>query len=144
MAKPKQIRETSNDLGKKINLVMAEKNMDGDYAKLAQEFGISTPSTYSWIDKGTISKDHYAALAKWSGKSLDWWFDAPKLSTHHHTSEAARENVVDYELPWPFTKSRREIMALSEIDRARIDGYITATVDASQRQAWQTTAQAQG
>ena len=77
MPKSQQERNTENPLGQKINALMREKGICGDYRALANVFDVKTPSVYDWVDHGRLSKDRYAALVKWSGRSLDWWFDIP-------------------------------------------------------------------
>lgn len=77
MPKPISERKTSNPLGMKINSVMREKGMEGDYAALAAIFGVKTPSVYDWITHGRLGKERYARLVEWSGKGLNWWFDVP-------------------------------------------------------------------
>ena len=62
MPKPQKIRETSNPLGRKINQVMEEKQMAGDYAALAKIFEVQTPSTYDWVTHGRLGKDRYQRL----------------------------------------------------------------------------------
>lgn len=78
MPKSQQERNTSNPLGQKINALMREKGIAGDYAAIARAFDVKTPSVYDWIDHGRLGKDRYLALVKWSGRSLDWWFDIPE------------------------------------------------------------------
>ena len=71
MPKPISERKTSNPLGVKINSVMREKGIEGDYGTLANIFGVKTPSVYDWITHGRLGKERYAKLVEWSGKSLD-------------------------------------------------------------------------
>lgn len=75
MAKPKRERETNNPIGQKINVVLAEKGMAGDYAALAKEFDVAVTSVYGWVEKGRIRKDRLPKLANWSNKSLKWWLE---------------------------------------------------------------------
>ena len=75
MAKQKSERATSNSIGRKINEVLREKKMIGDYAAVAEHFGIAVPSVYGWIDTGRISKTRFSKLTAWSGKSLSWWLE---------------------------------------------------------------------
>lgn len=77
MPKSQQERNTSNPLGQKINALMREKGIAGDYAAIARAFDVKTPSVYDWVDHGRLGKERYLALVKWSGRSLDWWFDIP-------------------------------------------------------------------
>lgn len=76
MAKPKRVRETTNPIGAKINTVLAEKGVPGDYSALAKHFGVALTSVYGWVERGRISKDRLPKLAEWSGKPLTWWLDA--------------------------------------------------------------------
>lgn len=75
MPKPMKERKTENPLGLKINALMRERGMTGDYAALAKIFDVKTPSVYDWIDHGRLGKERYVALVDWSERSLDWWFD---------------------------------------------------------------------
>lgn len=68
MPKSQQERNTSNPLGQKINALMREKGIAGDYAAIARAFDVKTPSVYDWIDHGRLGKDRYLALVKWSGR----------------------------------------------------------------------------
>lgn len=77
MPKPISERQTTNPLGLKLNRVLAEKGMPGDYAALASIFGVKTPSVYDWVVHGRLGKERYAKLVEWSGRGLDWWFDVP-------------------------------------------------------------------
>lgn len=86
MPKPTSERKTSNPLGMKINAVMREKGIEGNYGLLATIFEVKTPSVYDWITHGRLGKERYAKLVEWSGKSLDWWFDIPKPH-QYETSE---------------------------------------------------------
>jgi hypothetical protein len=74
---PKQGRTTANPLGKKFLEMMKLKGIEDDYTALAAAFGVKVPSVYDWIDHGRFSKARYAELVRWSGRSLDWWFDIP-------------------------------------------------------------------
>lgn len=76
MAKPKRERPTDNAFGLKINLVLSEMGMPGDYAALAKAFGVRVPSVYGWIDNGRIHKNKLSQLAEWSGRPLEWWLDS--------------------------------------------------------------------
>lgn len=76
MAKPKRVRPTTSRIGSKINAVLDEKGMPGDYAALAKEFDVALTSVYGWVDKGRISKSRLPKLAIWSGRPLEWWLDA--------------------------------------------------------------------
>lgn len=76
MAKPKRVRTTEHPIGQKINAVLEEKRMPGDYSSLAKEFGVALTSVYGWVEKGRISKERLPKLAEWSGKPLTWWLDS--------------------------------------------------------------------
>lgn len=76
MAKPKRVRSTEHPIGRKINLVLEEKGLPGDYTALAKEFDVALTSVYGWVEKGRISKDRLPKLAEWSGRPLDWWLAA--------------------------------------------------------------------
>lgn len=89
MPKPISERKTSNPLGVKINSVMREKGIEGDYGTLANIFGVKTPSVYDWITHGRLGKERYAKLVEWSGKSLDWWFDIPERTPYTYTKGGA-------------------------------------------------------
>lgn len=90
MPKPITERKTSNPLGMKINAVMREKGIEGNYGVLAAIFEVKPPSVYDWITHGRLGKERYAKLVEWSGKSLDWWFDIATPAQHHYaTSETA-------------------------------------------------------
>lgn len=75
MAKPKRVRPTTSRIGSKINIVLDEKGMPGDYAALAKEFDVALTSVYGWVDNGRISKSRLPKLADWSGRPLEWWLD---------------------------------------------------------------------
>lgn len=95
MAKPKRERVTDNPIGRKINLVLAEMGMPGDYAALAKAFDVRVPSVYGWIDNGRIHKNKLTRLVEWSGRPLEWWLGAPSSGPHneipgHITAALAR------------------------------------------------------
>lgn len=85
MPKPIAERTTTNPLGLKINAVMREKGIEGDYATLAKIFDVKTPSVYDWITHGRLGKERYARLVEWSGKGLDWWFDITTPTPHTYS-----------------------------------------------------------
>lgn len=136
MPKPMKRRDTSNPIGLKFHKVMEEKGIVADYAAVARAFGVATPSVYDWIDHGRIGKDRYRQLVEWSGRQLDWWFDIAPSTAEPAATPQIQQNGVPYVIlrtaNWPFTKSFELFSNLSEADRARIDGYITSLVDASQ------------
>lgn len=131
MAKPKAVRATTNPLGQKINQIMESQGHAGDYAWLAAHFGIAVPSTYSWIDKGTVSKEHYPKLVEWSGKSLDWWFDVPPLYNRTGTSapyglhpDITPALAMSTPANWPLSVPPDQLERLSQADKLRAEGFI--------------------
>lgn len=128
-----KVRATDKPLGMKINQVMAEKAMAGDYAALARVFGVKTPSVYDWIDHERLSKDRYRRLVEWSGRSLDWWFDVPPPASGANVLTLHEHPPVPYSANpgWPFSRSVSQYLALSDLDRGRVDGYLAALVDAT-------------
>lgn len=116
MPRPRSIIETSDPLGVKLNEVMAEKHMAGDYAKLARAFGVTTASAREWVKYGRLSKDRFPVLVQWSGRSLHWWFDVTpdvqmvpvsgsgglELGSSLSTPPLARERSPEYHPSWPF------------------------------------------
>lgn len=74
---PKEPRTTDNPLGKKILTVLREQGHADDLNYLAKAFDVNVQSTYDWIKFGRMSKDRFARLVEWSGRSLHWWFDVP-------------------------------------------------------------------
>lgn len=141
MPKPQKVRETSNPLGLKINQVMEEKGMAGDYAALAVVFEVKTPSVYDWITHGRLGKERYQKLVEWSGRSLNWWFDVPEglpLAEHYQPTvktQALQVNDVIKQMPerrsiqWPFTVPLEKVQALDYDDIVMIDSYIKGVVD---------------
>lgn len=134
MPKSARVRATENPLGQKINAVMAEKNMAGDYAQLAQIFEVATPSTYDWITHGRLGKERYKRLVEWSGRSLNWWFDIPAgYEQAQQASTQVGESVSVYPIKngerWPFSVDLDLVRKLDSVDIALIEGYIRAIVD---------------
>lgn len=139
MPKKQKVRDTSNPLGLKINQVMEEKHMAGDYAALAKIFEVATPSTYDWITHGRIAKERYQKLVEWSGRSLDWWFDitppAAVLYEKTGSSPSIQINETVKQMPekrvsqWPFSVSLEKVQALDYDDIMMIDSYIKGVVD---------------
>lgn len=140
MPKAQKVRETTNPLGVKINAVMAEKGMAGDYAALAKEFGVATPSTYDWITHGRLGKERYQKLVEWSGRSLDWWFDIPRAVSYQPLMTPSNSVAREAEAPvpiskgerWPFTVPIERVRGLDPVDLAMIDGYIKGVIDTRQ------------
>jgi hypothetical protein len=134
MPKPLKIRETSNPIGLKFHEVMAEKGISGDYKAVADAFGVKTPSVYDWIDHARIAKDKFRRLVEWSGRSLHWWFDIDPAIEADEPKFLLREKSAIYNLkqpdPWPFTRSFQDYAELSELDKGRVDGYMTGLIDA--------------
>lgn len=144
MPKAQRIRETTNPLGKKINEVMAEKRMSGDYAALAQVFGVATPSTYDWISHGRLGKERYQRLVEWSGKSLDWWFDIDAAWIGNDSGITPTRQLHDAAAPeyenrrrsrWPFSVPEEDINALAKEDIVMIDAYIHGVIDSRRNDA---------
>lgn len=133
MPKAMKVRETDKPLGRKINQVMAEKNMAGDYAALARAFGVKPPSVYDWIDHERLGKDRYRKLVEWSGRSLDWWFDIPPPAEHVNVHTLHQPAPPPHHVPpgWPFSRSFAQYDALPDSDKGRVDGYLSALVDAN-------------
>lgn len=138
MPKKQKVRETSNPLGLKINQVMEEKHMAGDYAALAKIFDVATTSTYDWVTHGRLAKERYQKLVEWSGKSLDWWFDiAPAAALYERAgaSPAIQINETVKQMPekrvnqWPFSVPVEKVQALDYDDIMMLDSYIKGVVD---------------
>lgn len=138
MPPPKRIIKTDNPLGIKINAVMLERGMPGDYAKLAGIFDVTTPSAREWVQKGRMAKRHYATLVRWSGRPLSWWFDAP--SPPGDAGHIVSENVpafVTSQRPddWPFASiSRREFWGLPEQARREIEAFAMGVMSQARAQ----------
>lgn len=84
-----------NPIGMRINLVMAEKKMVGDYAAVADHFGVKVPSVYGWLDSGRISKGRLPDLETWSGKPMSWWLGATESQNYPNAELAARLKAAD-------------------------------------------------
>jgi hypothetical protein len=110
MPKPKRVRATSNPLGAKINEVMAEKGMNGDYAAVAKQFGVAVPSVYGWIDNGRIDKSRLSSLASWSGKPVTWWLDT--------TGNISAGPVHDALADWRHQASPRALQVIDQLTTA--------------------------
>lgn len=94
--------ESTTHIGQKLKDMAESKQMT--IPEVAQVFGIKPPSVYEWYSTGRVAKKHYAQLVKWSGKSLNWWFDVPE-SQHaqmHQINEPVRPYVVKTVADWPF------------------------------------------
>lgn len=89
MAKPKAERPTTNPFGMRVNHVLLEKNLLGDYAHLAAMFDVKVPSVYGWIDTGRIHKSKLTKLVEWSGYPHAWWLDTGPISQPLATSATA-------------------------------------------------------
>lgn len=79
MAKHKKERETTNPIGMKINEIMREKGIPGDYAAVASHFGVAVPSVYGWVEHGRISKSRLPSLETWSGRPIAWWLGGDEI-----------------------------------------------------------------
>ncbi|WP_313074933.1 hypothetical protein [Melaminivora sp.] len=90
MARPKRVRETTHPIGQRINLVLSEKGIPGDYSALAKHFGVAVTSVYGWVEKGRISKSRLPLLAEWSGRPLDWWLEGSSPIADEELEENTR------------------------------------------------------
>lgn len=128
MPRIKKVMKTDVPFGQKFNDVMAAKGMAGDYAKLAEDFGVTTPSAREWVKYGRFAKERYPDLVKWSGRSLDWWFDAvPPLGLGAASSVQQVTPIYDVPPPpaWPFrTVSVDQFWLLDDWGRAEVEGFI--------------------
>lgn len=125
MPRVRKIIETDHPFGLKLNAVMADMGMAGDYKRLAEDFGVTVASAREWITLGRFAKDRYADLVRWSNRSLDWWFDIPPLAGA--TVALANERAATYRIapPWPFrTVSVAQFEALDAWSRAEVEGFI--------------------
>jgi len=111
MPKPAKVRETSNPIGIKINMIMLEKGIPGEYAALASVFGVKPPSVYDWIDHGRIGKNQYQQLVDWSGRPLEWWFDIknnnvlyPHVEESFEAGRFALNDSAGQHSNWPFKR----------------------------------------
>lgn len=107
MAKHKKERQTTNPIGLKINDVLREKNLIGDYAAVAEYFGVAVPSVYGWVDKGRISKDRLPMLTTWSGKPLTWWLGAE--------AEPDNASLMDALQDWRLQASTRSVAVIDQL-----------------------------
>ena len=147
MPRPRKIIETTDPIGAKINEVLAEKGLAGNYRALGEAFGVTTPSAREWVQFGRISKERYRALVEWSGRPLNWWFDIPEAvreirstiapSAAFHAQEASPRV---YHSDWPFRTLREDELrqlpdaALREIEafaRGVISQHATAKSNAA-------------
>jgi hypothetical protein len=121
---PKPPRTTNDPFGKKLLAVMSVKGLDQDFAALARIFGVKPGSVYDWVDHGRISKQRYPALRRWSGLSLDWWFD--------ESASVAKLNKVEHANlgDWPFkTVSLEEVRNLAPRHARRIEKMVREALD---------------
>jgi hypothetical protein len=123
-------RTTDDPLGKKLLAVLAEKGHPDDLNVLAEALGVTVQSTYDYIRHGRLSKDRYARLVAWSGRSLDWWFDVETKQSH----QVAAEPVAAYNA-WPVAGMTVEQLhrALTAEERAEVAGFIRGILAASSR-----------
>ena len=149
MPRPKTPVQTDNPIGQKINDVMAEKGIAGDYKALSQVFGIAVPSVYDYVRHGRIAKERYQALVEWSQRSLDWWFDIETpatgykdrkdsyAKTEEKISPIASEKIADLKEKragqWPFSVTAEQIQKLDFDDIIMIDSYIKGVFDTRMR-----------
>lgn len=43
---------------------------------IAEACGVTKQAVQGWLKNGRIDKGHFAALARVTGRPLEWWFDA--------------------------------------------------------------------
>lgn len=113
MAKPKRVRETTNSIGSRINLVLEEKGMPGDYGAVAKHFGVALTSVYGWVEKGRISKTRLPALVEWSGRPLEWWLDAASPNDESESAENAR--ILGELQNWRLRSSSRSQVVIDQL-----------------------------
>ena len=118
--------DTDNPLGLKLNEVMAEKGIAGDYAALARAFEVTTPSARDWIKNGRMATKRYQALVDWSGRSLHWWFDIHGPGPGGPALFTGDSDVRPWgALAWPFLSfSAAEIQRLPDGARREIEAFV--------------------
>lgn len=129
---PPARRPTTNPLGQKIQQVMEDRFGAPDCKRLAEAFGVKTPSVYDWIDHGRIGKHQLKLLAEWSGRSLDWWFDVDRNKVQLMPLSANEsQGRYDVSPDWPLGPriSAAVLAELPEPQRERIRGYIEGVLD---------------
>lgn len=148
MPKPKKPSPITSPIGRKFHQIMDEKGITGDYKALADAFGVKAPSVYGWIRHTRIAKDKYARLVEWSGRSLHWWFDLPEhgaAQSQPAPPMLAQQTKGVYDLkpsqPWPFSRPLEAFSRLSDIDRGRVDGYMTALIENAEGNGGRSDAQ---
>lgn len=142
MPRPKRPRETQHPFGQKLNAVMAEKGIAGDYAALAREFGVQPASTKDWVLYGRFSKEHFRRLVEWSGRSLHWWFDVPQPDFSFVTSDNRVAHVVIKDSApelaaggWPFSSlTRSDWDDLSFAAKHAVEAFARATLEQERQQ----------
>lgn len=137
MPRPKTVRQTTDPVGQKLNQVMAEKNMEGDYAAVAAVFGVKSQSVADWVKFGRISKDRYKALVRWSGRPLHWWFDIDDEPGPLVTRLTAEEPSAVFlaSQKWPFhTVSQDDFFALPIDVQREVEGFARGLVRAHAQQ----------
>lgn len=118
MAKPKRERPSDNPIGQKINHVLREKGLTGDYLTLAKEFEVALTSVYGWVDKGRISKDRLPKLAHWSGYPLDWWLssDSPLSSKiEPEASQSTEPELIEAFSDWRLQASPQSLQTINKL-----------------------------
>lgn len=127
MAKPKRVRDTSNPIGQRINQVLEEKGMPGDYAALAKQFDVALTSVYGWVESGRISKMRLPQLADWSGRSLSWWLAGEQPEEAEQPDESAR--ILSELRGWRMHASTRsqavidQLCALAQVNALREEDW---------------------
>lgn len=143
MPRKRTVIATRTPLGVKLNRVMAERGIEADYAGLAAVFEVTPASAREWVQYGRMAKKHFPRLVEWSGRSLDWWFDssADPQSAAPPGPMAGERSVGFHERAWPFVRvSADDYAALSDLERAEIEGFVLAYVrSARQRRAANST-----
>lgn len=144
MPRKKTPIETSNPFGQKLNAVLHEKGIAGDYTALAKAFGVKAPSAREWVIKGRFAKSKFPRLVEWSGKSLAWWFDVPDIAPEAFTKAPPAEqtqaaepcaNLYVKSTEWPFkTVTPADCAALDDADRRDVEGYIRVTLWRAEQQ----------
>ena len=128
---PKSKYETENPLGRKLLQVLAERGTPDDLPALAQAFAVSVPSTYDWIRHGRFAKERYPDLVRWSGRSLDWWFDCQPGETTAIATMSVNESTAPYGRPaWPFPNiPESRVCRLSLENRVKLQNVMLPVLD---------------
>lgn len=134
MPRPKKTLDTKDPLGQKINLVMTEKGIAGDYGALAKVFGVTTASAREWVQLGRMAKERYTKLAEWSGRSLDWWFDVPTLTTQPWLASEPSAPYGSIGPAWPFREvTPSQYATLDSAAQSEAEAFIKGMIAATRR-----------